>query len=106
MPRVILVERNERYDVSSATTFGEILYLCDRPVNPFNTVGAVELFQERLVQMEYDPEVDYLCMTGQSLTVAMLLGVAVKLYGRVRLLMFHAREREYRERFFAVGGGV
>lgn len=98
--RVILVEPNPRYDLTAAEEFGDIVYLSKTIMTPFNTADLIRTVKERLVAMDYDPETDYVCMTGYSLTVAMFLAVAVRMFGEVKIVMFDARNSTYKERRF------
>ena len=103
MSRVFLAEPNGRYDLTAAREFGDIVYLSDQSMNPFDTATVVDKLETALIQAGFKPDEDYICMTGQSLTVAMLLAVAAATYPMVRLLMFDARGSNYRERVFSAG---
>jgi len=97
MNKVFLPQPNERFDVSGAKKFGEVVHLLDF-ANPFNTTSVAEKLVESLEENNFNPEKDYLCMTGSPLVLAILLAVAFEKYGTIRMLMFDAKESNYRER--------
>ena len=102
-PRVFLIEENPRYDLTPLSAFGLVEYLCkERECSPFQTVRSTELIRQRLEQAVFNSEIDFICMTGQNLKIAMLLAVAANDYGAVRLLMFDAASHTYKERLFDV----
>lgn len=98
--RVFMAEPNGRYDVSQCAEYGDLVYLSQRAMNPFNTVDVEKQLIEALRQHRFNPAADFVCMTGQNLIIAMLLAVAVREYGSVQVLMFDARDSTYRERWF------
>lgn len=101
MARVFLAERNTRYDVSQAEQYGTIEYLLSDSCNPFNTIGMVQRLEAALKEKEFDAKEDFLCMTGNALTVAILLSVILQHNPIVKLLLFDARLSLYRERIFS-----
>jgi hypothetical protein len=98
-PRVFLAESSTRYDVSAAKPYGEIVHLLKRPMSPFNTTAIVEEFRAALEEHQFDPDVDYVCMTGSSLVVALLLATLSAEYERLHLLMFEATTSAYKDRW-------
>ena len=96
--RVFLPEPNGRFDLSTAEIFGVIEYLSERRLDPFNTDTTVDFFKSRLQEVNFDPEIDFICMTGNSLILALMLSVVVSSYYSVKLLMFDAKNSAYRER--------
>lgn len=98
MAQVIVPEASTRYNTDPAREYGELAYLTDRRVDPMNPEGVVSLFRSRLMDLHFDPEEDFICLTGHQLVTALFLAVAVSDYGAVRVLMFDARTSKYRER--------
>ena len=98
MSRVFLAEPNGRFDLSSAESFGVIEYLSSRRLDPFNTDTTVDFIKNRLQEVDFDLEVDFICMTGNSLILALMLSTAISSYYSVKLLMFDAKNSAYRER--------
>lgn len=101
MARVFIAERNPRYDIRAATRYGDVVAITEDRLNPFNTVDFVEQVRNGL--SNFDPDRDYFCMTGQSLTISMALSVLIEMYGHARLLLFDARNSTYSERVFDPG---
>lgn len=101
MARVFLPHRTDK-DVSSAKDYGDIIYLCD-DCQVFDVDGTLRTFHKSLLSFNFDPEVDYICMTGRPLALAFLLALVVKQHDRVRLLFHNAKFNAYRTRMFTVG---
>lgn len=99
-PRVFLAEFNPKYDVHDAERYGTLVHLLKAQMSPFDTTGMVEALRKALDDNCFDPERDFICMTGPSLVVAMLLGTITADWERVRLLMFDAKSHFYRDRWF------
>ena len=97
MGRVFLAEQNARYDVEPAKVYGDIVYLTDS-VNPYNTQTCALQLVEELEREGFNPKKDFVCMTGQTITLAVLLAILVQAFGTVRMLIFDARHGTYRER--------
>lgn len=102
-PRVVVAEASARYNLSAAESYGEIVYLSDRVINPFDTGAMISLYRSRMECMEFDPKSDFICATGYALKIACLLAVAARRHGDVKVLMFHAATSSYRERIMAFG---
>jgi hypothetical protein len=102
-PRVFLIEENLRYDLSGLAPYGAVVFLNgDRAMNPFNTTHIPAQIRDGLRREEFDPAIDYVCMTGQNLKIAMFLAVAAHDYGPLRLLFFEASSETYVERVFDI----
>ena len=101
MHRGFLAEPNHRYDLTAAASFGDIQYLMVRkPLNPLNVQETMERLVYSLKDNKFDPANDYICLTGQSLTVALLLAVASQSYSTFKVLMYDARTSSYVERVY------
>lgn len=100
MARVILPHRTDK-DVSSAADYGEVIYLCD-DCQVFDVDGTLRTFHKALTAFKFDPEQDYICMTGRPLALAFLLALVTKQHNRVRLLFHNAKVNAYRSRMFTV----
>lgn len=100
LPRVIIAEQTSRFDLSSATRYGEIVCLSDVVLNPFTVEGVVGIFTHRLNELNFNPERDYVCLTGAQLIVPLMVGVVAGLHPTFRVLMFHAQTSDYRVRVF------
>jgi len=103
LQRVILAEPAPKFDLSKAETYGELVYLSRNKINPFNIDGLIGLLKHRLKEIGFDPNKDYVCLTGSNLAVPVLIGVLASEYETFKLLMFHAGSSEYVVRVFDFG---
>lgn len=99
MRRVFLAEPYSRTDVSSAEEFGEIVPLCTTlpALDPAKTAAILDAAMERA---GFDDEHDMICMTGNSIVLAVFLTVAIRRYGCVNMLVFNARLNRYERKTF------
>ncbi len=87
----------QRYDISGAKEFGEIIYISNRErFEDFEELGALIL--QRLHEESFDPDVDYVAMTGSSVLIPILLGVVLAEYGKVKMLTYSFPKKNYLER--------
>jgi hypothetical protein len=93
--RVIAPEPNNRYNFTKAEAYGQVVFLMEEAQNPFQD-GLLATYKKRFSELNFDPEQDVLCMTGQSLITAMMLATVLREHGRVKILMFDARVSDYR----------
>lgn len=100
MPRVFLPHRTDK-DVSSAKDYGDVIYLCDT-CRVFDVDSTLRTFHKSLTTFKFNPEQDYICMTGRPLALAFLLALVSKQYDRVRLLFHNAKLNAYHVRIFTV----
>ena len=101
LPRVFVPIRTDRYDISQAGKFGEIIYLSDENISPFNINEVVWKFINSL-RNNFNPEVDYICMTGNSLILCWLSTAISILYPKVKILLYDSRSEDYQVREFEV----
>lgn len=96
--RVFFASRNQRFDVTAAEPFGEIVYLFerDRP-SPLRTQKVYDGILERMLSNDFDPNLDYIVLTGPNVYVAVLLAVAVAEFGGTKMLVFDAPNDRYIE---------
>lgn len=99
--RVFIVVRNSRFDVTPAEEFGRVEYVFDDDsVSPFSQ-SVTDDIARRLRDANFDPERDYIALTGPTIMVSLLVGVAMSSWPSIRTLLFDARKEGYRERSFA-----
>lgn len=96
--RVFFFARNARYATTlNAEEFGEVRYLFSHSIpSPFNA-EFVNIVDECLVHHNFDPENDYIALTGSQLNVAMLLGCVMGFFGKANVLLFDAVRSTYVE---------
>lgn len=103
--RVFIPEENPRYNIDAAKTYGDLIYFGGKgSINPFIVDKAMDGMLRGFLEHEFDPEEDFLCLTGKSLVVALFLAVAIQNYGTVKTLMFTSRDSIYREIVITVPG--
>lgn len=105
-PKVILIEKNDRYPLGKAEQFGEIVFISEAYINAFSPPEAIATIESRLTEIGFDKDRDYICMTGQALKIALLQTVAVIKYGVVQVLMWDATTSDYRIRNISSGSIV
>lgn len=98
--RVWLAEVNTRYNIKGLKEYGEISYFNNgkQAINPIDLQAASEFFDNAVKQ--FDQENDYVCMTGHSLTTAIMLVAMVRRFEWFKILLFDARNGTYAERKF------
>lgn len=98
-PIVVVPTQNPKFNLSAAESFGTLTYLSSKAtgksINPFKTGAAIEEICERLAQLEYDPDRDFVAMTGGTLLVTLLVLAVVARHGRVKVLFFDAVNNTY-----------
>lgn len=98
MPHVFIPEiPSTRFDLSTAELFGDIVYLCQK-LYPFKPEECADSLYNALIDNNYDPETDYICLAGSTLSLCILVSVVVSNFGSVRCLMYDARAKTYCER--------
>ena len=100
LPRVVVAEDNPRFCLDRAQTHGQIVFLSNQKLNPFTVDGVQGIFSHRLDEIRFDPNTDIVCLTGQSLTVALMMAVIGAKYKShtVKLLMYNSTTSDYRLR--------
>jgi len=107
VPRVIFIEHpRQNINTSSAEKFGEIEYLFDvdsRRCSVFSTEFFQRHIKESLIEINYDPKVDYVCVAGSMVVLAIALVTIAKNYDDFKVLLFSSTENRYIERVFNEG---
>jgi len=101
--RVFLPTNCDRFDVSLASCYGEMEVLCSQRLNPFRVDECVEAFSQELDE-KFDPDNDFICMTGQTLLISIALGVAMTKFDRVNVLLYDAISSSYKSRIITMKG--
>jgi hypothetical protein len=97
MSRVfIFAPQDGRFNIDSAAAYGEVIPAYPEGVSPFNTDCLVDRLFETIESFE--PDSDFIAMTGNNIVVALAVALALSSYGRLRLLIFDARTSKYVER--------
>jgi hypothetical protein len=93
---VFLANPNNRYDLSALEPYGDLEFITKDYLNPFNTEDCINSLRAGLER--FNPEKDYLCMTGNLQVIAFMLMIATQMYPTLRILMFDSVNSNYRER--------
>lgn len=94
-PRVIFPSKNKHFDLSLAEPFGDLVQLVDgRDVEPTEVQAMSNLFGARLHELRFNPDVDIIGLTGNSVMIAVLLAVASE-YSEVRVLIYDSGKKTY-----------
>lgn len=98
--RVFVLEPT-MHDASGASQFGEITMVFEhqRDHPPTFSQGFRISLMKRLHELSFDPDEDYLVITGQLVALTIAIAAMVAKYGAIRTLCFnaHADVREYEE---------
>ena len=101
-PKVFILQKQKRYDTSAVKCYSKHpIYIIDQEyINPFDTTGFMELVRHRLIMETFDPNIDFICLTGSSILLSLFLAAVVKeyTYSNIKLLIFDARHNKYRLR--------
>ena len=97
MPRVFLLQPSDK-PLANAADFGEITIMISGRLNPIAVTETSELIANTLEQMAFDADVDHICMTGQTLSLALLAATVMDLYGTLPMLVYDARSGSYATR--------
>lgn len=101
-PRVFLAEPNRKFDFDGAKKFGSLINLSEDFLNIFDLNKTSEMLNSGFSTKKFDYENDFICMTGNSVILAVLLATATSKFPSVRLLIFDSRQSIYCERVFTV----
>lgn len=109
-PRVFILQRQNRYDIGAVKYYSpDLIYIIEREhINPFDTFGFIELIQHRLIVEKFNPEKDFICLTGSSILLALFLATLVRdyhLYDQFKVLIFDAKTSKYTLRILNLGSG-
>jgi hypothetical protein len=94
--RVFFPARNDRYGTQPSLKFGTTVFLQDRRIiSPFRTQELIDELYKRLLEERFDPDIDYVGLTGGHIMVSILLALVLSKYGRAKMLMWDASNSEY-----------
>ena len=98
MPRVFFPVKIDKFDISHAEKFGDIIFLSEDYISPFNINEAIWKFMNTLLKSEFNPEEDYICMTGNSLILCWFSISIITVFEKVKVLLFDSRAGQYQEK--------
>lgn len=90
-----------RQSVDPATEFGTVQYLFEPNTgqNSRSSIWETDCVAEEIIatlhKRNYDPAIDFICVSGNAIALAIYIATVVAEYGRIKALLFDARERNY-----------
>lgn len=97
-PRTFIFANNDRFNTDNVVGFGDRKYIFRDRRSPFNVDDIIIDVWAKLIEEKFDPENDFIVLTGPMISVAVLLIAISSRYPRFKLLMFDAAQSKYRER--------
>lgn len=98
-PVVFVVQENPNLNYTPAEKFGEVIFLTAAEFSPsknsLRNVGIVKSIHDKLA--EFDPDRDFLLLSGNPLMMCYAYGVAIAIKGYVRVLWYSRNDRDYIE---------
>jgi len=91
-----------KQEVSDAEEFGKIVYLYEYQearANVFTNKFQQEL-KERIIQKNFNPELDYLALTGYQVNIAVAVHILTKMFEEFSVIAYHVPSRSYSEIIF------
>ena len=104
MSRVFFVQPDDRINVESARSVGEVRFMIDDIISPFEPEGWISAIDKALESMDFDPDSDVFGLSGDHRIVAYAMAVLIRIFGKIRILVFDAKTETYRTREFDVTG--
>lgn len=98
-PRPILVMQDQRQKCidEQLASFGDAHYLFEYRNRPraFEAQRCIETMISRLQEINFNPDKDFIVMTGQLIYVSLLLTAAISSYSKLHILIFDAANERY-----------
>ena len=94
MDKKVIVPELARHNFDAAEAFGEVVELLPGRVNPFNIPELKRLIRRRLDEIGVGPD-DYLAPSGPAIVNCLVFYEWQRAWGKVELLLFHARDLRY-----------
>lgn len=83
-PKIFVINRSS-HDLSAAEKFGDLVYLSEGSVSPFNTNLMCRKFSEKL---ENSKPTDYILLTSLTVMCSLACSIFSRKHGRLNLLLF------------------
>lgn len=99
MTRAFAIQFNSRFNLKPAEKFGEVTYLYTDKVPPIVTPQVVvEEVIERLEHFSFDPDKDFVVLSGSTVNVVLFVAAAILAYEKIKLLIYDPKRNVYYER--------
>ena len=108
-PRIFILQDQSRYDISAVKYYSDkLVYIINQErINPFDINEFIELIRHRLIMDNFNPGVDFICLTGSSILLSLFLATLVRKYtytSQFKVLIYDARNNKYKLRMLNFGG--
>ncbi len=101
-PRVFFIERPKpSLDIEPAKKFGEISFVFnegDRRASVFDSESYGRSIVNRLREVEFNPQLDLLCISGKMVPVCIATAAIISAYDTVQVLLYNASLADYVKR--------
>lgn len=99
MPRVFFPPgaNDARYNIRSAEEHGTPVFL-EKDAEVFNPQDVYDSTEAQLERVGFDPEKDFIALTGPFIETALVLAATLQRYPKLRILLFSAGANHYRVR--------
>lgn len=94
--RIFILQRSNKYNVSAAEAYGEVIYLIEDYLSPFNPDETIQRIRDRLKRINFDPNSDAIALTGTSILISLFLSILTYDYKKIKVLLFDARTEKYK----------
>lgn len=106
---VLQNQNQKRYDISAVKYYSdEIVYVIGNieHISPFDTPAFIDLVTHRLIMENFNPEIDFICLTGSSILLSLFAAILGSRYSyaNLKVLMFDARNNNYKLRLLNLRG--
>lgn len=98
--RVFVFEQT-RQQLDGAAEFGNVLYLFqpnsgrNSRSSIWDTESVAQEICNALIKYNYDPAIDFICISGSCIPLAIYIATVTAEYGRFKALLFDAKDRNY-----------
>lgn len=97
MNKVIVAERNGKYDAQAAQEFGKLNFVFGESLaSPWDFQGNASYIRSYIEEIGFDPSSDYICLSGHQNIISVLLAVMSKMFpSGLQILVYHAGTKKY-----------
>ena len=103
-PRAFVLTADDRFNTTRAEEFGERVYLLPYRITPFNTGDVVSQIRAGVERLQFDPAIDYVCVTGHIISVSIMMAYIGSIAPQgFQVLIFDSRTMSYQVRRLNLG---
>lgn len=100
-PRAFLIADSTTYDTRKAEKYGKRVFIFDREPHPLNVDVLRSGIIASLEREQFDADNDYVVLTGNNVSVAILCATVAATYGYFNVLAYDAKSGYYVHRVFS-----